>query len=71
MTLFFIIPLITEMQLIGERAKQAGHYQGRQMEIGDIYIYMVSASHFSSAGPVLRNVVGVKCEPFLKHSNYW
>ena len=47
------------------------------MEIGDIYIYiyiyiyMVRARHFSSAGPVLRNVGGVKCEPFLKHSNYW
>ena len=36
-----------------------------------IYIYMVRARHFSSAGPVLRNVGGVKCEPFLKHSNYW
>ena len=34
------------------------------------YIYMVRARHFSSAGPVLRNVGGVKCEPFLKHSNY-
>ena len=33
--------------------------------------YMVRARHFSSAGPVLRNVGGVKCEPFLKHSNYW
>ena len=41
------------------------------MEIGDIYIYMVRARYFSSAGPVLRNVGGVKCEPFLKHSNYW
>ena len=43
------------------------------MEIGDIYIYiyMVRARHFSSAGQVLRNVGGVKCEPFLKHSNYW
>ena len=42
------------------------------MEIGYIYIYiyiyMVRARHFSSAGPVLRNVGGVKCEPFLKHS---
>ena len=35
------------------------------------YIYMVRARHFSSAGPVLRNVGGVKCETFLKHSNYW
>ena len=48
------------------------------MEIGDIYIhiyvcmyiYMVRARHFSSAGPVLRNVGGVKCQPFLKQSNY-
>ena len=38
------------------------------MEIGDIYIYMVRARHFSSAGPVLRNVGGVKCEPFQKQS---
>ena len=37
-----------------------------------IYIYiLVRARHFSSAGPVLHNVGGVKCEPFLKHSNYW
>ena len=36
-----------------------------------IYIYMARARHFSSAGPVLRKVGGVKCEPFLKHSNYW
>ena len=28
-----------------------------------IYIY------FSSTGPVLRNVEGVKCQPFLKRSN--
>ena len=37
------------------------------MEIGDIYIYiyMVRARHFSSAGPVLRNVGGVKCQQFL------
>ena len=38
------------------------------MEIGDIYIYMniymVRARHFSSAGPVLRKVGGVKCQPF-------
>ena len=30
-----------------------------------IYIYMVRARHFSSAGPVSRNVGGVKCQPFL------
>ena len=45
------------------------------MEIEDIYIYvyiyMVHARHFSSAGLVLRNVGGVKCQPFLKHSNCW
>ena len=35
-----------------------------------IYIYMVLARHFSSAGPVLRNVRGVKCQPVLKRSNY-
>ena len=39
------------------------------MEIGDIY--MVRARHFSSAGPMLRNVEGVKCQPVLKRSNYW
>ena len=39
------------------------------MEIGDIY--MVRTKHFSSAGMVLRNVGGVKCQPFLKHSNCW
>ena len=53
------------------------------MEIGDIciyiniytyiytYIYMVRARHFSSAGLVVCNVGGVKCQLFLKHSNYW
>ena len=44
------------------------------MEIGDIYIYiyiyMVHARHFSSVGSVVRNVGGVKCQPFLKRSNY-
>ena len=39
------------------------------MEIGDIYTYIVHARHFSSAAPVLRNVEGVKCQPFLKRSN--
>ena len=29
----------------------------------DIYIYMVYARHFSGAGPVVRNVGGVKCKP--------
>ena len=37
------------------------------MEIGD----MVRGRHFSSVGPVLCNVGGVKCLPFLKFSNYW
>ena len=46
------------------------------MEIGDIYIYTyiyvrVRARHLSSASPVVHNVGGVKCQPFLKHSNYW
>ena len=36
------------------------------MEMGDIYIwYMVRARHFCSAGPVVHNVGGVKCQPFL------
>ena len=39
------------------------------MKIGDIY--MVLARHFISMSPVVRNVGGVKCQPFLKHSNYW
>ena len=43
------------------------------MEIGDIfiYIYMVRETHFSNAVLGLRNVGGVKCQPFLKHSNHW
>ena len=34
------------------------------MEIGDIHIYihMVRARHICSAGPVVRNVGGVKCQ---------
>ena len=32
---------------------------------------MVHETHFSSAVPGLRNVGGVKCQPFLKHSNHW
>ena len=27
--------------------------------------------HFSSAVPGLHNIGGVKCQPFLKHSNHW
>ena len=41
------------------------------MEIGDIYTYMVRETHFRSVVPGLRNVGGVKCQPFLKHSNHW
>ena len=45
------------------------------MEIRDIfmyiYIYMVRQTHFSSTVLELRNVGGVKCQPFLKHSNHW
>ena len=32
---------------------------------------MVRARHFSSAGPVLLNVGGVKYQTFLKRSNSW
>ena len=39
--------------------------------ISSIYIYVVHARHFSSAGPVLHNVGGVKCQPYLKHGNHW
>ena len=36
------------------------------MEIGDIYIYIwYVRPHF------VRKVDGVKCQPFLKHSNHW
>ena len=48
------------------------------MEIGYIYMYVYIrtyiwyvSSHFSSAVPGLRNVGGVKCQPFLKLSNHW
>ena len=30
---------------------------------------MVHAIHFSSAGPVLRNVGGINCQPFLTTGN--
>ena len=37
-----------------------------------IYIYIyIRETHCSSAVPGLRNVGGVKCQPFLKHSNHW
>ena len=32
---------------------------------------MVRETHFSSAVLGLRNVGGIKCQPFLKHSNHW
>ena len=32
---------------------------------------MVRETHFSSTVLGLRNVGGVKCRPFLKHSNHW
>ena len=35
-----------------------------------IYIY-IRETHFNSAVLVLRNMGGVKCQPFLKHSNHW
>ena len=35
-----------------------------------IYIYMVRARHFNSVGPVVRNVGGIKCQQFLKCSDY-
>ena len=50
--------------VISKQAKRARHYQGKQMEIGDIYIlYMVCARLFSSADPVVRNVGGVTSHP--------
>ena len=42
------------------------------MEIGDILLYIwYVRPHFSSMVPGLRNVGGVRCQPFLKHSNHW
>ena len=32
---------------------------------------MVHETHFSSTVLGLHNVGGVKCQPFLKHSNHW
>ena len=32
---------------------------------------MVRETHFSGAVLGLCNVGGVKCQPFLKHSNHW
>ena len=39
-----------------------------------IYIYMyiyIRETHFSGVVLGLRNVGGVKYQPFLKHSNHW
>ena len=36
----------------------------------NIYIY-IRETQFSSAVLWLRNVGGVKCQPFLRHSNHW
>ena len=37
-----------------------------------VYIYIwILETHFSSAVHGIRNVGGVKCQPFLKHSNHW
>ena len=37
-----------------------------------IYIYIyIRETHFSGAVLGLRNVGGVKHQPFLKHSNHW
>ena len=36
-----------------------------------IYIYIYRETHFSSAVLELRNMGGVKYQPFLKHSNHW
>ena len=35
-----------------------------------IYMWYMR-THFSSVGPELHYVGGVKCQPFLKHSNHW
>ena len=37
-----------------------------------IHIYIwIRETYFNSAVLVLRNVGGVKCQPFLKQSNHW
>ena len=36
-----------------------------------VYTYMIRETHFSSVVLGLRNVRGVKCQPFLKHSSHW
>ena len=41
-----------------------------QWKTGYIYIY-IRETHFSSAVLRLRDVGGVKCQLFLKHSNHW
>ena len=40
--------------------------------ISSKYIYIeIRETHFSSTVLMSRNVGGVKCQPFLKHSNHW
>ena len=43
------------------------------MEIGDIYmyIYIYSTSDLTLVARALCNMGGVKCLPFLEHSNHW
>ena len=36
-----------------------------------IYMYRYVRTHFSGTVLGLRNVGGVKCQPFLKHGNHW
>ena len=36
-----------------------------------IYMYRYVRTHFSGAVLGLRNMGGVKCQPFLKHGNHW
>ena len=45
--------------------------RGNKWKSEIINIYMVHARHFSSVGPVVRNVGGAKCQPFLKRRNYY
>ena len=39
--------------------------------ISSIYIYIWYVRHTLVGGPGLRNVGGVKCQPFLRHSKHW
>ena len=53
--------------IIGERDTIRGNKWKSEIYI---YIWYVRP-HFSSAVLGLRNVGGVKCQPFLKHGNHW